>query len=141
MKKMIMLSVIVITFSIIFIMFDFGKKTKDSENQISVEKLQNDLLKKEDYFVYFYQTDCLACKETSPIVVPMAKEMNIDLKKLNLQEDAAGWKEFEIKGTPTIVYFKNGKEENRIFAKQSEKAFKQWFEKNNEVGYSSLSVT
>lgn len=132
MKKMIMLSVVIITFFIMAIIFDFEKKSNESENQISIETLQNDLLKKEDYFVYFYQTDCLACKKTSPIVIPMAKEMNIDLKKLNLQEYATGWKEFEIKGTPTIIYFKNGKEEDRIFAKQSEETFRQWFKKNNE---------
>lgn len=32
--------------------------------------------------------------------------MDIDLKQLNLQEDTAGWDEFKIEGTPTIVYCK-----------------------------------
>ncbi|WP_413364338.1 thioredoxin family protein [Lysinibacillus sp. 3P01SB] len=129
---MIGLGVIITTLFILLVVFDSKKKTEELDNEITVEELQNGLLENEDYFVYFYQTDCLACKKTSPIVIPMTKKMNIDLKKINLQKDTTGWKEFKIKGTPTIIYFENGKEVDRIFAKKPEETFRQWFEKNSK---------
>lgn len=60
----------------------------------------------------------------------MAKDMNIDLKRLNLQEEITGWDIFNIEGTPTIVYFKDGQEVDRIQGLQTEEVFKKWFNKN-----------
>lgn len=131
MKKILAIGGIIIVLFILIIVIDGMKKSSEEQNnEISTKALQKENSKKEDVIVYFYQTDCVYCKATSPIVIPMAEEMNIDLKKLNLQEDTKGWSEFEIEGTPTIIHFKDGQEVNRIYGQQKEEVFREWFEKN-----------
>lgn len=122
--------IIVVLFIVLIALTNMTKTPGEYTNPITVEELQKENSKEKETFVYFYQTDCIYCKKTSPIVLPLAKEMNIDLKELNLQEDTAGWDEFNIEGTPTIVHFKNGKEINRLHGQQTEEVFREWFEEN-----------
>ena len=131
MKKLLLIGVIVFSlFVIIVITTNNTKAPIEYKNEISVEKLQKNIIEKKDSFIYFYQTDCIYCQETSPIVIPMAEEMTIDLKNLNLQEDNAGWETFQIEGTPTIVYYENGQEVDRIVGKQTEESLREWFNNN-----------
>lgn len=97
-------------------------------NKISSDELGKQLDAKTDATVYFYQTSCTHCMKVSPIVVPLAKELGVDMKVLDLQTDQNGWDAFHIEGTPTIVRYKEGKEVSRIVGEQSEDAFKKWFE-------------
>ncbi len=99
-------------------------------NKISSSELGKQLDAKNDATVYFYQTSCTHCMKVSPIVVPLAKELGVDMKVLDLQTDENGWDAFSIEGTPTIVRYKEGKEVSRIVGEQSETDFKKWFESN-----------
>lgn len=133
MKKILIFGGIII---VIFIALFFLTKENNSDednlyqNQISVSDLKRTLKNKENVMVYFYQTDCIHCKRVSPVVIPMAKEMGIDLKVLNLQESPSGWDEFYIQGTPSIVVYDKGKELKRIEGEYSEEQFKEWFREN-----------
>jgi thioredoxin-like negative regulator of GroEL len=98
-------------------------------NQIMPYQLKQALQNKEDATIYFYSPTCGPCQQTSPIVVPLTKEMGIDLKLFNLLEFKDGWGTFNIDKTPTIVKYKNGKEVDRIVGLHSEAEFKAWFEK------------
>ncbi|WP_347552680.1 thioredoxin family protein [Pseudalkalibacillus hwajinpoensis] len=100
------------------------------QNQILPDELDQALSDGEDAFVYFYRPTCIHCKNTSPILVPLAEDMGIDLKKFNLLEFENGWGDYGIESTPTLVRFKDGKEVDRIVGTQSEAKFKQWIEKN-----------
>lgn len=131
MKRLVLITTVILTlFIILIVLNDKYNKDVEYEKNISVEELEKGLLEKEDYFVYFYQTDCIYCKETSPIIIPMAKEMKLDLKEVNLQDEISGWKKFNVEGTPTIIRFKDGVEVDRIHGLQSEDIFKKWFEDN-----------
>ena len=131
MKKLLLISLIIVA---LFVALFFLTKSSDSDNlynnSISFDQLKKSLANNENLLVYFYQTDCMYCKKTTPIVVPMAEKMGIDLKVFNLQEDISGWEQFDIKGTPTIVNYKNGKEFSRIHGQQSEEEFQKWFSEN-----------
>ncbi|HHK5548824.1 MULTISPECIES: thioredoxin family protein [Bacillus] len=135
MKKIIILSFITIA-TLIFIFIFTNKKekititTNNMQNEIKVNELQNNLLKKDEKLVYFYQTNCSYCKKVSPIIIPMAKELDIDMKTLNLEKEPNGWNLFNIEGTPTIIHYKNGKEIDRIEGEYKEEEFKIWFQKN-----------
>ncbi|MEK4534724.1 MULTISPECIES: thioredoxin family protein [Peribacillus] len=98
------------------------------QNLILPEELENDLQDKEEMTVYFYSPTCPHCQKTTPIVAPLAEEMGIDLVQYNLLEFEQGWSDYGIKSTPTIVYFKNGKEQERIVGYNEEQTFKKWFE-------------
>ncbi|QHA90197.1 thioredoxin family protein [Bacillus sp. N1-1] len=100
------------------------------QNQILPDELDKTLSKEEDAFVYFYSPTCIHCKNTSPILVPLAEDMDIDLKKYNVLEFEQGWNDYQIESTPTLIRFKDGKEVDRIVGTQTEETFKQWIEQN-----------
>lgn len=84
------------------------------QNIIKTSELKSDLSAKKDMFVYYFQTTCPHCIATTPILNPIAKTAGVDLKQFNLWEYEAGWNEFNIKATPTIIYYKGGKEVLRM---------------------------
>jgi thiol-disulfide isomerase/thioredoxin len=101
------------------------------QNIILPEELEQKLENNEDVTVYFFQSTCEYCKQATPILMPLAEELGIDLVQYNLLEFEEGWDKYRIEGTPTIVQFKDGKESNRIVNLQNEEIYRQWFEENS----------
>ncbi|MCP8968148.1 thioredoxin family protein [Ectobacillus ponti] len=132
MKKMLIFTVILVgLLAAIFFVTKSEKKTDYYEKQISVEELQKQLKNQKDMTIYFYQPTCTHCQKVSPTIVPMAKDMNIDMKVLDLVKYDAGWDAFKIEYTPTLVRYKNGVEVDRIVGEHTKDEFKAWFEKNH----------
>lgn len=137
MKKMFILTSIILVIFAAFTLIIKREKTDTSitkeyknyyTNNLSVEEFKQNMINKKELFIYFYQTDCSHCKAASPIVIPLAKEMKIDLKVVNLQnEPKSTWDELEVTGTPTVVHFKDGKEINRLKGAVNKEKYKQWF--------------
>ncbi|RAK19399.1 thiol-disulfide isomerase/thioredoxin [Anoxybacillus vitaminiphilus] len=98
------------------------------QNIILPDELEKKLENKETVTVYFYSPTCSHCQKTTPIVVPLAKEMGIDLKMFNLLEFEDGWDKYKIEGTPTIVHYVDGKEVKRIDGYREEAVFRDWFQ-------------
>lgn len=147
MKKMILFgSIIIVLFVAIFVVTKIEEKNDSTKqkiesntsskksdadyytNKISLVDLQRDLAEKKEEIVYFYQTSCVHCQKLSPIIVPMAKDLHIDMKVMDIEELDTPWYEYKIAGTPTIIYFKDGKESKRISGNHSSIDFKKWFE-------------
>lgn len=77
--------------------------------------------------VYFFSPTCVYCRNTTPIVVPLTEELNIDMKKMNLLEfDLMDY--YGIEGTPTIIHYENGEEVARIVGQHEEADFRAFFE-------------
>lgn len=102
------------------------------QNIITPEKLEKKLENKEDVTVYFFSSTCGYCRETTPIVAPLAKDMNVDLVQFNLLEFENGWSQYSIEQTPTIVQYRDGKESNRIVGFQEKEVFEKWFSENSK---------
>ncbi|RFU60682.1 co-chaperone YbbN [Bacillus sp. V59.32b] len=100
------------------------------QNLILPEQLEKKLKNNEDVTVYFYSPECSHCQATTPVVAPLAENMGIDLVQYNLLEFEQGWEDYYIESTPTIVHFKEGKEQDRIVGSNDESVFQDWFEKN-----------
>ncbi|MCP1122458.1 thioredoxin family protein [Bacillus sp. 3103sda1] len=137
MKKMFLFGGIVVVLLIaIFAVTKVEQKQENKTdyytNKISLEDLQKNVKEKKDQTIYFYQTNCVHCQKVSPIIVPMAKDMNIDMKVIDLEKYPTGWDEFKITGTPTIIRFKEGKEVSRIEGEQPKDKFEEWFTANNK---------
>ncbi|MFJ7764009.1 thioredoxin family protein [Bacillus toyonensis] len=112
-----------------------GSQTDGSDyytNKISLSDLQKNLKEKKEETVYFYQTSCVHCQKLSPVLVPMAKDLNIDMKVMDIEKLDAPWDEYKIQGTPTIIHFKNGKEVSRISGEQSKDKLKEWLEQTKK---------
>lgn len=133
MKKMFLFGGIVIALLIaIFAVSNMETKEETKTdyytNKISPEDIRKNIQEKKEQTIYFYKTSCVHCHRVSPIIVPMAKDMNIDMKVFDLEnEPEAVWDEFKITGTPAIVHFKEGKEVSRIEGEQPKENFKKWF--------------
>jgi thiol-disulfide isomerase/thioredoxin len=97
------------------------------QNIILPDELDKKLEAGEDVTVYFFSPTCPHCVRTTPVVAPLAKDMDVDLVQYNLLEFEQGWNDYGIESTPTIVQYKDGKEVNRIVGYQEEATFKDWF--------------
>ncbi|MCA1056552.1 thioredoxin family protein [Rossellomorea aquimaris] len=98
------------------------------QNVILPDELEKKLEDKEDVTVYFYSSTCPHCKNTTPILAPLAEEMGVDMVQYNVLEFEQGWNDYAIEATPTLVHFEDGKEVARVVGSQPEEEFKQFFE-------------
>ena len=55
----------------------------------------------------------------------MAKDLNVDMKVMDIEKLDAPWDEYKIQGTPTIIHFKDGKEVSRISGEQPKDKLKR----------------
>lgn len=100
------------------------------QNIILPEEIDKQLADGATMTVYFYSPTCPACRETTPIVVPLSEEKGIDLKMYNLLEFEQGWSDYNIESTPTIIHYVDGKEVNRIVGYQEREVFSKWFDES-----------
>ena len=84
------------------------------QNIILPGELEEKLANKEDVFVYFFSPDCPHCKATTPHLMPLAEELGVDVKQYNVLEFEDAWSTYNLSGTPTLVYFQDGVEVDRI---------------------------
>ena len=63
----------------------------------------------------FYSDSCIACKRMSPILAELEEEhTDIKVSKLNIKFGADTARKYNVMSSPTIVFFKDGEEVNRI---------------------------
>ncbi|WP_173917004.1 co-chaperone YbbN [Halobacillus sp. Marseille-Q1614] len=98
------------------------------QNQILPDELREKVESGDPVTVYFYSPDCVHCQNTTPDLVPLAQDMNVDMKKLNLLEFEDQWQEYQIQSTPTLVHYENGEEQSRIVGAQDMSNFEAFFE-------------
>ncbi|MTH53453.1 thioredoxin fold domain-containing protein [Bacillus mangrovi] len=100
------------------------------QNNILPDELEKKVKSGEDFIVYFYASDCSYCKRTTPVLMPLAEEMGIEIDQFNLKEFPDYWETYGITGTPTLVHFKDGKEvaasEGEKTKEQLEPLLKEW---------------
>lgn len=84
------------------------------QNIILPDDLDQKLKNKESFYQYFFSSTCSHCKVTTPIIVPIVKELGLNVTQFNLQEYKEGWITYNIQATPTIIYYKDGVEADRL---------------------------
>lgn len=97
------------------------------QNQIIPEDLEEKLSNEENVVVYFYSPTCIYCQNTTPVLMPIAEELNVDVKQFNLLEFESDSKTYNIETTPTLVFYEQGIEVDRINGEQSEEIFRAFF--------------
>ncbi|KMK76510.1 thioredoxin family protein [Alkalihalobacillus pseudalcaliphilus] len=78
------------------------------QNIILPEELDEKLGNGEDLTVYFFSPTCGFCNEVTPRLAPLADDLGVDLKKMNLLEFDEGWSKYNIDATPTLIQYKDG---------------------------------
>ena len=85
-----------------------------------MEKIDN----KEDFILFIYQTGCSHCESFEPKLNKVIKKYNLEIYAINLKDlDDIQYEKVKnrtfVSGTPTTVYFKGGKKEDKITGDKS----------------------
>ena len=87
------------------------------ELKLSSENFEKEVLNSEKpVLVDFYADWCGPCNAMAPIVEELATELNEKAKvgKINVDENSDIAVEYNVMSIPTLIVFKNGKEEKRL---------------------------
>jgi len=107
-------------------MSEHVKETSDSG-------FENDVLKSsQPVLVDFWAAWCAPCRMLAPTVEAVAEKYagNARVMKLNVDDNPSVSQRFGIKGIPTLILFKNGKEEERVVGATSESAISRMLDKH-----------
>ncbi|HLR02769.1 MAG TPA: thioredoxin family protein [Virgibacillus sp.] len=133
-KMLAIVGVIVVLFIALYFVNDY-KNNKNAagdsndengdlyDNQVKPDDLREDIDSGEPVTVYFYSPDCVHCQRTTPVLVPLTRENDVDMKKMNLKEHKQQWDEYGIEGTPTLIHYDDGEEVARMSGEQSKEDF------------------
>ncbi|MFD2171613.1 thioredoxin family protein [Tumebacillus lipolyticus] len=112
-------------------MYDETKQEQKAlyQDEISVSEMESKVSSQDDFFAYFYQPSCEHCKVVSPMLIPMAKQMNEALFPVNIYGKNSTWEKYQVEGTPALIHFKEGKEVGRLVGEQSKTTFEEFLKK------------
>lgn len=68
----------------------------------------------EGEFVYFWSPTCVHCQEATPLLTDALNSTDGEITQLNVLEYEEAWATWNINSTPTLVYFENGEEVDRL---------------------------
>ncbi|MFP3918818.1 thioredoxin family protein [Lysinibacillus telephonicus] len=144
MKKLgIIGAVVVVLFIVIILLTNLANQNKLKDNPYGTDNLRQstiDLLDNENYqniilpealeekiasgepvVAYLFSPECQYCMKMTPALMPIADEVGVHIDQLNILEYDQGWDEYNVEYTPTLIYFKDGKEVSRIVGDYSDK--------------------
>lgn len=82
---------------------------EDYQNIIVPEEFEEKLANQEDMIVYFFQPTCIYCQHTTPVLMDLAQELDVEVYQYNVYEFQDPWDHY-IDGTPTMIFFDDGQE-------------------------------
>ena len=86
----------------------------------------------EPVLVDFWASWCAPCRMLAPTVEAVAEKYagNARVVKLNVDDNPSISQRYGIKGIPTLILFKNGREEERVVGATSEAAISKMIDKH-----------
>ena len=100
---------------------------------VSDSSFESDVLKSDrPVLVDFWAQWCAPCRMLAPTVEAVAEkyEGSATVVKLNVDDNPAVSQRYGIKGIPTLILFKNGKEEERVVGATSKEAISRMIDKH-----------
>lgn len=104
---------------------------KDYSNIILPEELFEKIKSGEPVTAYYFHPECQYCREMTPVIMPIAKEMGVDVHQYNMLEFGKLVNEstdYKIDAWPALVYYENGEEIGRMVGAQPEENIRLFFE-------------
>jgi thioredoxin 1 len=98
------------------------------QNIILPDALSEKIASGEPVTAYFFSPLCQYCKQMTPVLMPVASEMGVDIVQYNLLEFEKGWQDYLIEATPTMIHFEGGKEVSRTVGAQPKENIEAFFE-------------
>ena len=133
MKKIV---IAILSLMMLFILTGCGSKNTTYQN-ISYDEYTQKVENNETFLLFLWQTGCSHCEAFEPTLNKVIKANNLEVYGLNLAEVTE--EQYEVvknktfmTGTPTLVYFKDGKNESKLIGEQSESELNSFLKK---IGY------
>jgi len=102
-------------------------------SETSDSAFEDDVLKSDrPVLVDFWAAWCAPCRMLAPTVEAVAEKYagSARVVKLNVDDNPSVSQRFGIKGIPTLILFKNGREEERVVGATSEAAISRILDKH-----------
>jgi thiol-disulfide isomerase/thioredoxin len=71
--------------------------------------------------VYFYTSNCPACKMMTPVMARIRRTTGVPLIKINARKDPAAARDYKVMGVPATFIIRDGRIAERIIGAKSEK--------------------
>jgi thioredoxin len=109
-----------------------------SENVIEVSdaNFEQDVLKSDTpVLVDFWAPWCAPCRMLAPTIEAVAEKYGASARvvKVDVDENPAVSQRYGIKGIPTLILFKDGKEEERVVGATSKEAISRMLDKHTSA--------
>ncbi len=104
--------------------------------EVSDSSFETDVLNSDrPVLVDFWAAWCAPCRMLAPTVEAVAEKYasNARVVKLNVDDNPSVSQRYGIKGIPTLILFKNGKEEERVVGATSEAAISKMIDKHMDA--------
>jgi thioredoxin 1 len=111
--------------------------------EVSDNSFESDVLNSDrPVLVDFWAQWCAPCRMLAPTVEAVAEkyEGSATVVKLNVDDNPAVSQRYGIKGIPTLILFKNGKEEERVVGATSKEAISRMIDKHVQSGSGAASA-
>ena len=112
----------------------------DNVNDVNDSNFEKDVLQSDrPVLVDFWAPWCAPCRMLAPTVEAVAQNFQgtAQVVKLNVDDNPAVSQRYGIKGIPTLILFKNGKEEERVVGATSKEAISRMIDKHVQSGAAS----
>lgn len=137
-KKYLKISVLLILlFICIFKITDIViNESKEVNSYVYIDEsgLESKLINQKDVIVYFYKNNCSPCNKFKDTLNKVIENEDYTIYGINIEENRNDalriLEKYDIKYTPTVVVYKNGKEQNRIEEMISYEKLTQFFNKS-----------
>jgi len=148
-KLLIIGGVIVAVFILIIVLSNKADETKLKDNPYGTDKLSKstiDLIGNENYnnivlpdtlfkkiedgesvTAYYFHPECQYCMQMTPILMPIATEMDVNVQQFNMMEFGSQAAAYGIESWPTLVQYEDGKEVGRMVGAQPEENIRAFF--------------
>lgn len=73
---------------------------------------------------------CGPCRTLTPIIEKVSEEKSVKLLKVNADDSRDLASDFDVKGIPTVIFFKDGQEVDRIVGLKEAKIYNEIIEKH-----------
>lgn|GEM_PF-2353259 len=124
MKKWYFIAFLVLSVCLVgFLILNSNSLEKPLYKQTTLKEFKGNLKSKKTFFIYVHKTSCSACQQMKPTINEVIKEHKVEWRAINVEYkqnfDLSFLKEQKIDKTPTLIFYKDGIEKNRLEGVQS----------------------